>query len=373
MSNASRRKWAQTRRRLASHDFVPHMLKDRGHAQHESNVTPADEEELKEAAVSWNDAPPAYEGSPVIKAEELQTPEEAVQSVHRQIERDRPSTLRTVLALNVGVILCALSYVLFQSPNHFAVGGASGLSIVFSTLVPGLSQSVALWIVNIALVVIGLVFVERKAVFWSVVASVALSAYVSLFHWLLPAVLPIGQSLTGDMWLDLCCMVVLVAAGNAIAYNAGATTGGTEILVMVLTKRTSLEVTHAVTLVNSATVTTACFLYGPRVGLYCVLGLLVQTVVVGSVLNELKQHKICTVVCKQPARLEEFIVRELERTATIYHAYGAYSGKEMPVIMTVLTRSETLRLEKFLRKLDPTAFVTYVTTSQITGKGFRWV
>lgn len=362
MSKASRTAWRRAHRRKETKDAMAEL---------------APEPELEKASVTWDDAAPSYVGAPVIKAEDLQTPEEAAESARALHHRDAPSTLRTVLALNVGVILCALAFAVFQSPNHFAVGGASGLSIVFSTLVPGLSQTLALWIVNVALVVVGLVFVERKRVFWSVVASIALSAYASLFKWLLPLLLPtygIGKiSPTGDMWLDLCCMVLLVAAGNAIAYNAGASTGGTEILVMVLARRTSLEVTHAVTLVNLATVITAVVLYGPHVGLYCVLGLVIQTVVVGAVLNDLKQHKICTIICKQPARVEEFIVRELGRTATVYHAYGAYSGKEMPVVVTVLQRKEALQLKLFLKELDPNAFVTYATTSQIMGRGFRWV
>ncbi len=329
----------------------------------------ADEEELSRVHVDPDSAPPAYEGSAVIQAADLQTPEEARESERAISRRDAPGTLRLVVALNVGVILCALAYVLFQGPSSLAIGGASGLSIVLSSAVPGLPNDVALWIVNAVLVVVGLVFVERRAVVWSVVASVALSAYVSLIQWLIP----VTASLTGDLWLDLCCTVLLVALGNAIAYNAGASTGGMEIVVMALARHTSLPVGHAVTVANGGIVCAGVVLYGPRVGLYCVLGLLVQTVVVNGVLNDLKQHKVCTVICRWPARVEEFLVRELSRTATITRGYGAYSGREVSVIMTVLTRAEATRLEKYLREIDPDAFVTYVNTSQITGHGFRWV
>ena len=86
---------------------------------------------------------------------------------------------------------------------------------------PALSSDVALWIVNAALVIVGLIFVERKAVFWSVVASVVIPVYASIIQ----AIMPITGSLTGDMWMDLCCTVLLIALGNAIAYNAGASTG----------------------------------------------------------------------------------------------------------------------------------------------------
>ena len=103
------------------------------------------------------------------------------------------------------------------------------------------------------------------------------------------------------------------------------------------------------------------------------MGLLLETVIVNGVLDDLKQHKVCTVVCRRPARVQEFVVRRLARTATVWLGYGAYTGRELSVVMTVLTRSEALKLEKYLRGIDPDAFVTYVNTSQITGHGFRWV
>ena len=147
------------------------------------------------------------------------------------------------------------------------------------------------------------------------------------------------------MWIDLCCTVLLVALGNAVAYNAGASTGGTEILVMALARHTSLPVGHAVAAVNAVVAASGVALYGPRVGVYCIVGLVLQTVIVKGGLKDLKGHKVCTGICRQPARVEEFIVRELSRTATVSYSYGAYSGRRAAQVMTVLTRAEALRLQ----------------------------
>lgn len=341
-----------------------------GRAAHPyGNERRANDQELDRARVDPEHAQPAYDGPAVIQARDLQNPDEARESARAIRRRDAPGTLRLVVRLNIGVMLCALAYVLFQEPSRLAIGGASGLSIVLSSAIPGLSSDAALWIVNAALVVVGIAFVERRAVFWSVVASGALSAYVSLFQRLFP----VGGSLTGDLWLDLCLTVLLVALGNATAYSAGASTGGMEIVVMALARHTSLPVGHAVAVANGGIVCAGIGLYGPRVGLYCALGLLIQTVVVNGVLADLKQHKVCTVICRRPDRVEEFLVRELSRTATVTLGYGAYSGREVTIVMTVLTRAEATRLERFMRTIDPDAFVTYVNTSQITGHGFRWV
>lgn len=271
--------------------------------------------------------------------------------------------------LNFAVIMAALSYVLFTAPNNLALGGASGLSIVIAALVPGLPNAVALWGVNLVCVIIGLALTGKRAVAWSVAASFALSAYVSLFT----QVMPITHSVTGDLWIDLLCAVVLTAVSAAVAYSVGASTGGTDIIVVALAKRTSLTTGMATLLVNSTSVVGSLLLFDLRTGIYCVIGLLIMTVVVNGVLDGMKQHKVVTVICKQPARVEEFIIRDLQRTATISEAYGAYSGNKVTSIMTVLNPRETLRLEKYIRGLDPTAFITYVNTSQITGRGFRLV
>lgn len=337
--------------------------------RHRSPRPTATEEDLESAGVDPHEAARAYEGAPVIRAKRLLSPNEELRSDRMQQRRDRPGVIRLALALNTGVLLAALSYVFFQAPNNLATGGASGIAIVVASLVPGLPSDAALWIVNGILVVIGLVFVERRAIFWSVVASFLLSAYVSL----LQALFPMGRSLTGDLWIDLVCSIVLAAVGGGIAYNAGASTGGTDILVMAIARHTSLPTGHAITVVNAVTACSGVALYGTRVGTYCIIGLLLETVIVDSVLNDLKQHKVCFVICRQPARVQEFVARQLARTSTVWIAYGSYSGHEVTMVMVVLTRAEASRLDRFLRDVDPTAFVTYVNSSQITGEGFRQV
>ena len=164
----------------------------------------ANEEELASARVDPDHAAPAYDGHAVLQGEALVSEDEEEASLRKLRKRDQPSLVRLVTSLNVGALICAFAYVAFQAPNNFAIGGATGFSIVLATLVPALSSDVALWIVNAALVIVGLIFVERKAVFWSVVASVVIPVYVSIIQ----AIMPITGSLTGDMWMDLCCTVL---------------------------------------------------------------------------------------------------------------------------------------------------------------------
>ena len=126
----------------------------------------------------------AYEGDPLAPVCEAQTEEEARRS--DEVAEHRTEGYGKVaffLMLNVGLILTtAVAMVLFKTPNHLAFGGTTGVAIVLGALFPQLPVSSFMWVLNVALVVLGFVFLDRKAMIWSSFASIALSAYVSLFE-----------------------------------------------------------------------------------------------------------------------------------------------------------------------------------------------
>ena len=131
--------------------------------------------------------------------------------------------------------------------------------------------------------------------------------------------------------------MILPSLGSAIVFDIGASTGGTDILAMILKRRTTLEIGRALLYVDIGIVIIAAFLYGPRVGLYCVLGLFAKTLVIDKAIESIHLRKVCTVICKELERVERFIVQKLNRTATISHAYGAFTGECVTVIMSVLS------------------------------------
>lgn len=314
------------------------------------------------------EGPSNHEMSGVVPMSGCQTSEEAERARRIAEKRSsRPGRVQFIATLNFGIILTAIAIVLFKSPNGFAFGGTSGLSIVLSKLFPTMPVSAFMWVINAVLVVLGVIFLDRRTVGWSVIASFLLSAYVSLFEWLLPT----NVSITGDMWLDLCFAVILPALGSAIVFDIGASTGGTDILAMILNRRSSLEIGKALMAVDVAIVLVAAVLYGPRVGLYCILGLFAKTLVVDGAIESLHLRKVCTIISSEPEAVERYIVKSLNRSATITPGYGAYSGRRVMQIMSVLSRREAMRLRLYVREIDPNAFMTIVNSSEIIGRGFR--
>ncbi|MEG2286679.1 MAG: YitT family protein [Ruthenibacterium sp.] len=275
--------------------------------------------------------------------------------------------IRFFAALNLGLFILAAGIHFFKSPNHFAMGGTSGISIIAATLWPQLNVGTFMFLVNAVLVVFGLIFLGAKSMGVTIYSSFALSAFVSLLGKLWPMV----QPFTSDTFLELCYAVILPAAGSAIIFNIGASSGGTDIVAMVLAQKTHLEIGKALLLSDFLIAVIAGGLYGVRTGLYCVLGLLVKALLVDSAIESINVRKKVTIVSPRSDDICAYIMNTLHRGATVFTAHGAFSGEEERVITTVLNRRQALILRNYIRRTDPHAFITIVNSSETIGKGFR--
>ena len=221
------------------------------------------------------------------------------------------------IILNLGLIFTAVGIAIFKTPNHFAFGGTSGLSIILSTLFPKWNVGAFMWIVNAALVVLGFFFLGIRSMGWTVYSSFALSFYVSACE----AIYPLSSPLTHDVFLELCFAVFFPAVGAAMVFNVGASTGGTDIVAMILHKYTSLEIGRALLVSDLGIVLIAAYLYGAQTGLYCILGMILKCTVVDSAIESLNLRKVCTIISKYPEQVEEFIINDLHRSATEQKAF----------------------------------------------------
>ena len=246
------------------------------------------------------------------------------------------------------------------------------LSIVPSVLVtcfPALSVSTFMWITNAVLDVLGCVFLGIKTMGWTLYSSFMLSFYSSMCEKLFP----MSQPLTDDTLLELCFAVALPALASGIVFNIGASTGGTEIVAMILHKYIKVEIGRALLLSDIGTVLFAACIYGPQTGMYCVLGLIGRSTIVDTAIESLNLRKVCTVITSRPEPIRHFVTETLGRTATQQNATGVYTGEPRTMIMVALTRRQAGLLRDFLRREDPEAFLTIVNSSEIIGKGFQSV
>lgn len=271
------------------------------------------------------------------------------------------------LTLNFGLFCTAIGIAIFKTPNHFAFGGTSGISIILATLFPEWNVGSFMWLVNIILIVLGFIFLGYKAMGWTIYSSLALSFFVSMIETLYP----LSSPLTTDVMLELIFSVILPAVGSALVFNLGASTGGTDIVAMILHKYSSLEIGKALMCSDALIVGIAFLLYGPQTGLYCILGMVLKCTVVDMAIESLNLRKVCTIISDYPKEIESFIIHKLHRSATKQNAFGSYTQENKTVLMSVLTRGEANALRSFVKQVDPHAFITIVNSSEIIGKGFR--
>lgn len=278
-----------------------------------------------------------------------------------------PASLWWFLQLNAGLFVTAMGVHFFKTPNHFAVGGTTGISIVLASVFPQGNVGGFLFLINTVLVAVGLIFLGPRKMGGTIYSSYALSFSVSL----LEAVYPMEAPFTSDTLLELAFGILLPAIGSAVVFNLGASTGGTDILAMILSEHTSLEIGRALMVSDVAIVVAGGFCFGMQTFLYCVLGLFARSFMVDGMIENINMRKQVTIVTSHPDELREYILKTLNRGATIHTAYGAFSHHEIEELTTVLTRHQAVLLRNYIRNLDPRAFITIVNSSEVIGKGFR--
>lgn len=267
--------------------------------------------------------------------------------------------------ITISTLLVVLGVYLFKFPNNFSFGGVTGLAVVVSK-VTSISPSAITNIVNAILILIGFMFLGKefgvKTVYVTILTTVSLSIMEKIF--------PMAGPLTNQPFLELIFAVILPAVGSAILFNIGASSGGTDILAMILKKHTSFNIGTALFVTDVIVVLSAFFIFDVQTGLYSCLGLMMKSVFIDSVIENINLCKYFNVMCDNPEPICDFITNELNRSATICRAEGAYSHDSKAIIFTALKRSQAVQLRNYLKKVEPNAFILISNTSEIIGNGF---
>lgn len=268
--------------------------------------------------------------------------------------------------LTIATMFLVVGVYVFKFPNDFSFGGVTGISVVLGAVMP-ISPGSINFVINMAFLVLGFIFLGKetgiKTVYVSVLTSVALSAAEKLFS--------MSGPLTNQPVLELIYAIVLPAASSAILFNVGASGGGTDIIAMILKKYTKLNIGTALFLVDVLIVLASCLVFDVQTGLFSLCGLLAKSLVVDGVIENINLCKYFTIVCNEPEPICNFITKKLNRSATIYQAEGAYQHNKRYVVMSVMKRSQAVELRNFIHATQPSAFIAITNSSEIIGKGFR--
>ena len=271
-----------------------------------------------------------------------------------------PALAKEVAVLTGAIAIIAAAVYFFLVPSHASVSSISGLGIVLSNFVP-LPLSAITMVLNTVLLIIGFFTCGKEFGAKTVYTSVMLSVFLGLYERLFPD----AGSMTGSQELDVLCYILVVSIGLSILFNRNASSGGLDIVAMIMNKYLHMELGKAMSLSGMCVALSAALVYDKKTVVLSILGTYFNGIVLDHFIfdNSIKR-RVCIITEKEEA-LRQFIINDLHSGATMYEAIGAYNFEKHNEIITIVDKGEYQKLMNFINREDPKAFVTIYNVSSM--------
>lgn len=281
---------------------------------------------------------------------------------------DRNILLRDYLTMTAAIVLSAVGVYFFKFPNHFSTGGVTGFAVVLVRLIPGMTVTTLSNLMNIALLAVGMALIGRDFGIKTVYCTLLLSLLLFLFE----RFFPMDGPLTDEPLMELMVAMLLSAMGAGMLFHIGASSGGTDVVAMVLRKYANLyNIGTALIITDFLAAAATLFVFNIKTGIFSIFGLLIRGALLQAVLNALRQRKYFHIITEDAQAIKKFIIHELNRSATVFEGQGAYSAQSRSLIVTVVNAREAVLLKSYIRTNSPHSFLLITNTDDIIGRGFR--
>lgn len=275
--------------------------------------------------------------------------------------------VKQYVLITLSISIMSVGVYFFKFPNNFVFGGVTGTAALVAKLTP-MSASAFSSAANLVLLVVGLIFLGKEFAMTTGYATFVMSVELMVFEKLCP----LSGPLSDQPMLDLLFAIALPAIASALLFNVGASSGGTDIIALIVEKYTHIHsIAVALFITDLFMVIAACFVFDLYTALYSFVGLTVKSLVIDAVLEKIKMCKAILIVCDEKKPICDFVMRKLMRGATYTPCFGAYTDKPHYIIYTTLTRDEADQLQEFIHKEHLNAFMSMLSTTEVFGKGFN--
>src|SRR5574344_2591290 len=282
----------------------------------------------------------------------------------------------------LGCALFAVGDVMFVNPYRLAPGGTYGLANVFNTLWPWKISYYA-FCIFIPLLIIGTLVLGPKFGIKTVVSTFLILAFVFILEstWgYLPIIhdglipdAPKGElNFVPDYFLTTLIAGLIYGVAIGLIFKSGATSGGSDIISMILNKYTKISLGNLVLIVDSIITLTTLIAFGQfRLPIYSILLIVIESKIIDMVIDGIKTYKTLFIVSDNYEAVRNAILNDLNRGGTCINCMGMYQGTERKIIYTTVSRTEFVKLKEGIKDIDPNAFINVVDSSEILGKGFK--
>ena len=280
---------------------------------------------------------------------------------------------KELFIMTAGMAVSALAVNYFLVPSKLIIGSISGLSIVISGIFDLIGMSVkvstVIVIINAILLILAYLLIDKEFGLKTVYTAMILGPLMDLWEKILPAseLITDGTSVMGDIWLDLCCFVLLLSASQAILFHINASTGGLDILAKIVNKYLHFDIGASISVAGAIICCTAFAINPFRMVVVGLIGTWINGIVVDYFTASINKRKRVCIISSSHEILRKYIIEELNRGCSLYKVTGGYSGNENTEIQALLTQDEFSRLMDFMKKNDIHGFITAGNVSEIYG------
>lgn len=272
------------------------------------------------------------------------------------------------IIINFGLMVMTIGLYFFLMPSNLAVGGATGLAMILSYLIPSIPMGVILGILNVILFITAFLVLGKEFGGYTVYASLALSGMIGLFELIYPMTAPF----TDDLFINLIFGILITGVGMGFVFNQNASTGGTDIVAKIINKYTNVAIGKSLLMSDFFITLFAGFVFGARLGMYALLGIVINSFVIDKMISGFNVKINMMIISKELDLINDFILHSAGRGTTIYHATGGYSQDDKRIINTIVSRSEYIKIRDYIRTVDPKAFVSISHVTEVEGEGFTF-
>lgn len=268
--------------------------------------------------------------------------------------------IKDYLIITGGTGIVAIAVYFFMLPSHVSVGSATALAMVLSNFIP-LPISVITFIMNVVLLILGFLLIGPEFGAKTVYSTLLLPVMLGI----LEIVFPDFQSLTQDPLLDVVCYILVVGIGLAILFSRNAASGGLDIVAKIMNKFLRMDLGQAMSVSGIVVALSSALVYDKKIVVLSVLGTYFGGMVVDNFIFGINIKRRVCILSQKHDQILDFILHQLHSGATIYNSIGAYNNTERKEIVTIVDKQEYRLLMDYIRKNDPTAFVTVIAVNEI--------
>lgn len=264
--------------------------------------------------------------------------------------------MRNLVFIILGSVLVAAAFNLFFIPHNILSGGLSGIAILLGIVTP-INTGILNLILNLPLLIIGIFKLGKRFISYTILSVIVLS--ISLY------VIPVHETST-DPFLSCLFGGVLSGLGSGVIFRASGSSGGFDILAMLLTKKRDFPLGTLLAAMNAVVVIISGFVFGWNEALLTLVGIYAGGKVIDTIhTNHVKLTLM--IVTKKGDELKQNLLSNLYRGMTIIDGEGAYSGAKQKILMTVITRYQLTDVKTIINEVDPNAFVNITQTTEVIG------